>query len=88
MTFRVTTSAHLATSSVTLGTPSASLSLAVLVETLRAMSASPTALGRIWRGHQAHKIVPYTEKNRRGVQLQTPAYNLSPNLIGREHAHP
>lgn len=47
MTFRVTTSAHLATSSVTLGTPSASLSLAVLVETLRPMSALPTALGCI-----------------------------------------
>lgn len=54
MTFKVTTRAHLATSSVTLGTPSASLSLAVFVETLRPMSASPTALGYTWRGHQVH----------------------------------
>lgn len=54
MTFRVTTSTHLATNSVTLGTPSASLRLAVLAETLRPMSASPTALGCTWRGHQVH----------------------------------
>lgn len=87
MTPGATTTAHLATSSVTLVTLMASLSPTVFVYALRpTMCASPAPLGCSWGRRQVHWLAPPTHKEAVATVVSPKLHtcNVNRNLGGRD----